>query len=200
MRAFKSNVLREMIKVFPANTFLYVNVFWIGLEVFSHCEPSSSSKSPPSSSSKPANLLLSLKSWKHYHDTPVISVRANSLDQDLNYSLFDSLGYFWPKCDQWGSRSDGMDVPADLDRHWSHTRTNVYIWRKGLKGKKQPIQFILYHYTHFPCFPCASVLITVHLAFIHYAYFYETRLIFKPHACINAVKLYFHHHCLQIII
>jgi hypothetical protein len=47
-------------------------------------------------------------------------------DQDLNCSLFDLIGYFRPKYDQCRSRSDGMDVPADLDLHWSHTRKNVY--------------------------------------------------------------------------
>jgi hypothetical protein len=53
-------------------------------------------------------------------------------DQDLNCSLFDSLGYFWPKCDQCRSRSDGTDVLDDLDLHWSHMHKNVYIWRKGI--------------------------------------------------------------------
>jgi hypothetical protein len=48
--------------------------------------------------------------------------RVNSLDpdQDLNCSLFESLGYFWPKYDQCRSRSDGADVMANLDLHWSH--------------------------------------------------------------------------------
>jgi hypothetical protein len=53
-------------------------------------------------------------------------------DLDLNCSLFDLLGYFLPKCDQCRSRSDGKDVPADLDLHWSHKCKKVYISRKGL--------------------------------------------------------------------
>jgi hypothetical protein len=27
-----------------------------------------------------------------------------------------------------------MEVPADLDLHWSHTPKKAYIWRKGLIG------------------------------------------------------------------
>jgi hypothetical protein len=36
-------------------------------------------------------------------------------DQDLHYSLFDSLGYFWPRSEPCRSWSEGTDVPADLD-------------------------------------------------------------------------------------
>jgi hypothetical protein len=32
-----------------------------------------------------------------------------------------------------------MDVPADLDLHWSYMRKNAYIWRKGL---------ILFQFSH----------------------------------------------------
>jgi hypothetical protein len=67
-------------------------------------------------------------------DTPLLLGPSVPSDQDLNCLLFDSLGYFWPKCDQCRSRSDGTDVPADLGLHWSHTCKNVYISRKGLTG------------------------------------------------------------------
>jgi hypothetical protein len=53
-------------------------------------------------------------------------------DQDLNCLLFDSLAYFWSKCNQCRSKSIGTDVPADLDLHWSHTRKNAYISRKEI--------------------------------------------------------------------
>jgi hypothetical protein len=35
-------------------------------------------------------------------------------------SLFDLLGYFWPKSKQCRSWSDGMDGPTDLDLHCLH--------------------------------------------------------------------------------
>jgi hypothetical protein len=54
-------------------------------------------------------------------------------DQDLNCSLFDLLGFFWSKCDQWRSWSDSTNVLADLDLHWLHMRKKAYIWRKGLR-------------------------------------------------------------------
>ncbi len=36
-----------------------------------------------------------------------------------------------------------MDVPADLDLHWSHTRKYAYIWRKELKVVRDDFFFML---------------------------------------------------------
>jgi hypothetical protein len=57
------------------------------------------------------------------HNKLVKTAKYVPSDQDLNCSLFYSLGYFWPNCNQCRFRSDDTDVPADLD-----TRNNAYIY------------------------------------------------------------------------